>query len=178
MEIEQLPLAGAMMIAPRVFVDERGNFKEVYSLERYRRCGIDAAFVQDNVSLSRCDVLRGLHGAARVAKLVSVLHGSVFDVIVDVRAESPTYGKWFGTTLRAEDGRQIYVPRGFLHGFLALEDDTVFAYKQSALYDPASEFGVAWNDPALGIEWPLGGRRPVLSPRDAANPSFSRLRPV
>lgn len=176
MEIEQLPLAGAMIVVPRIFSDERGSFTEVYSLDRYRRCGIDAEFVQDNVSRSRVGVLRGLHGSAQMAKLVGVLSGSAFDVIVDARATSPTHGKWFGTTLDARGGRQIYIPTGFLHGFLALEDDTIFAYKQSAPYDPALEIGVAWDDPALGIEWPLGGRRPILSQRDAANPPLASLR--
>jgi dTDP-4-dehydrorhamnose 3,5-epimerase len=178
MEIERLPLTGAMMITPRTHADARGFFKEVYSLDRYRRCGIKETFVQDNVSLSRCDVLRGLHGAAGMAKLVAVLRGSAFDVIVDARAQSPTYLRWFGTTLRADEGRQIYVPSGFLHGFLALEDDTLIAYKQSALYDAGTEFGVAWDDATLGIEWPLGGRRPILSPRDAANPPFTQPLPA
>jgi dTDP-4-dehydrorhamnose 3,5-epimerase len=172
MEVEQLPLAGALMLTPRIFADERGCFKETYSLDRYRRCGVVETFVQDNISLSRRDVLRGLHGDARMAKLVGVLRGSVFDVIVDVRSESPTCGRWCARTLTANDGRQIYVPPCFLHGFLALEDDTIVGYKQSAPYDPGSEFSVAWDDADLGIEWPLGGRRPILSSRDAANPTL------
>jgi dTDP-4-dehydrorhamnose 3,5-epimerase len=175
MEIEQLPLAGALMLAPRIFNDERGFFTETYSLDRYRQCGITETFVQDNLSLSRRDVLRGLHGDARMAKLVGVLRGSAFDVIVDLRAKSPTYGRWYARTLTAAEGRQIYVPRGFLHGFLALEDETILAYKQSAPYDAAAEFSVAWNDPDLGIEWPLGGRRPILSKRDAASPSLASV---
>jgi dTDP-4-dehydrorhamnose 3,5-epimerase len=175
MEIEQLPLAGALIITPRIFSDERGFFKEIYSLDRYRRSGVDETFVQDNLSLSHCGVLRGLHGDARMAKLVTVLRGSAFDVIVDARAQSPTRRRWHATTLDAATGRQIYIPRGFLHGFLALEDDTLFAYKQSAPYDPAQEFGVAWDDPDLGIEWPLRGRAPILSPRDAANPTLRSL---
>jgi dTDP-4-dehydrorhamnose 3,5-epimerase len=146
------------------------------SPDRYRRCGVGETFVQDNLSLSRHDVLRGLHGDARLAKLVGVVRGSAFDVIVDLRAQSPTYGRWCARTLTALEGSQIYVPRGFLHGFLALEDETILAYKQSAPYDPAAEFSVAWNDPDLGIEWPLGGRRPILSSRDAANPSLASLR--
>ncbi len=158
------------MLTPRIFTDERGTFVETYSFDRYRRCGVEETFVQDNLSVSRRDVLRGLHGDARMAKLVGVVRGSVFDVIVDVRAESATYGRWCGATLDAERGRQIYVPRGFLHGFLALADRTVVAYKQSAHYDPDREFAVAWDDPDVGIEWPLAGRSPILSPRDAANP--------
>jgi dTDP-4-dehydrorhamnose 3,5-epimerase len=175
MEIEQLPLAGALRLEPRVFVDERGFFKETYSLDRYCEYGITDLFVQDNISLSHRDVLRGLHGDPRLAKIIGVVSGSVFDVIVDLRPRSPTYLRWWGGPLDAAGGKQIYIPRGFLHGFLALEDATILAYKQSAPYDPASEFGVAWDDADLGIEWPLAGRRPILSPRDAANPSLASL---
>lgn len=175
MEIEQLPLAEALLLTSRIFTDERGFFRETYSLDRYRECGIKETFVQDNLSLSRRDVLRGLHGDPRMAKLASVVRGSVFDVIVDLRPGSPTYRRWWGTTLTATDGRQVYVPQGFLHGFLALEDDSIFSYKQSAVYDPAREFAVAWNDAGLGIEWPLGGRRPILSARDAVNPTLASL---
>jgi len=173
MEIEQLPLVGAFVLAPRTFTDERGFFRETYSVEHYRAYGVKESFVQDNVSLSRRNVLRGLHGDERVAKLVGVLRGSAFDVIVDARRESPTYGRWYGTTLTAAEGRQVYVPRGFLHGFLALEDETLLGYKQSAPYDPRSEIAVAWNDPEIGIEWPLAGRAPILSARDAANPTLA-----
>ncbi len=175
MEIEQLPLAGALLLTPRVFDDERGFFTETYSLDRYRACGIEDAFVQDNLSLSHRGVLRGLHGDARMAKLISVVRGSAFDAIVDLRTESPTYCRWFGRALSAAEGQQIYVPRGFLHGFLALEDRTILAYKQSAPYDPTREFAVAWDDPEIGIEWPLRGERPVLSPRDARNPTLASL---
>jgi dTDP-4-dehydrorhamnose 3,5-epimerase len=176
MEVETLPLAGALIVTPRVLSDERGSFLELFSLDRYRECGIGDSFVQDNSSLSCRNVLRGLHGDARMAKLVSVLRGSVYDVIVDVRTTSPTYGQWHGMTLTAADARQIYVPSGFLHGFLTLEDGTVFWYKQSAAYDPGCEFGVAWDDADLGIEWPLGENAPILSPRDAANPPLRSLR--
>jgi dTDP-4-dehydrorhamnose 3,5-epimerase len=175
MEIEQLPLVGALVLTPQIFTDERGYFKETYSLDRYRGCGVMESFVQDNLSLSHRDVLRGLHGAARMAKLVGVLRGSVFDAIVDLRPGSRTYCRWWAATLTADAGTQIFIPPGFLHGFLALEDETMVAYKQSAPYDPGSEFSVAWDDPDLGIEWPLGGRRPILSRRDAANPTLSRL---
>jgi dTDP-4-dehydrorhamnose 3,5-epimerase len=176
MKVENLPLAGALMLKPDVFADDRGSFLELFSLERYRECGIGDSFLQDNSSLSRRNVLRGLHGDARMAKLVSVLRGSVYDVIVDVRPASETYGQWYGATLTAADGRQIYVPRGFLHGFLTLEDGTIFWYKQSAIYDPGCEVGVAWDDSDLGIDWPLGQSAPILSPRDAANPSLRSLR--
>jgi dTDP-4-dehydrorhamnose 3,5-epimerase len=176
MEIEQLPLVGALLLRPRIFTDDRGFFKETYSLDRYRECGITETFVQDNLSFSHRDVLRGLHGDPRMAKLVGVVRGSVFDAIVDVREESTTYRRWCARTLTARTGQQIYVPRGFLHGFLALEDETIVAYKQSAPYDPAAEFSVAWDDAEIGIEWPLAGRRPILSRRDAANPTLASLR--
>lgn len=178
MEVEELPLAGALLLTRQTFADERGFFRETYSRERYHACGIDESFVQDNVSLSHRDVLRGLHGDRRMAKLVSVVRGSAFDVIVDVRKASPTYGRWWAATLTATGGRQIYVPRGFLHGFLALEDETIFAYKQSAAYDPATEIAIAWNDAELGIAWPLQGRQPILSRRDATNPPLASLRPA
>lgn len=175
MEIEQLPLAGALLLRPRAFSDERGFFKETYSLDRYRRCGIAETFVQDNLSLSHRGVLRGLHGAAQTAKLVGVIHGRVFDAIVDLRPRSATYGQSWSRTLSAEEGEQVYVPVGFLHGFLALEDETIFGYKQSAPYDPQREFSVAWDDPELAIDWPLGLARPILSPRDAASPRLAEL---
>jgi dTDP-4-dehydrorhamnose 3,5-epimerase len=176
MEIEHLPLAGALMLTPRVFSDQRGFFKESYSFDRYRQCGIEETFVQDNLSLSRRNVLRGLHGDARLAKLVEVLRGRIFDAIVDIRVQSPTYRRWWGASLTGAQGKQIYVPRGFLHGFLALDDETIVAYKQSAPYDPAQEISIAWNDPDLGIEWPLGGEAPILSSRDAASPPLRSLR--
>jgi dTDP-4-dehydrorhamnose 3,5-epimerase len=174
MEIRPLPIDGALLIVPRVFSDERGYFKETYSRERYREAGIHDTFVQDNFSRSRQDVLRGLHGDPRMAKLVQVLHGSAFDVIADPRPDSPTYGRWHGEYLRADEHRQLYIPVGCLHGFLALEDDTILTYKQSATYDPAQELGVAWDDPTFAIAWPLEGRAPLLSPKDACN---SSLRP-
>jgi dTDP-4-dehydrorhamnose 3,5-epimerase len=178
MKVEQLPLAGALLLRPQIFSDARGFFRETYSLDRYRRCGLEETFVQDNLSLSHRNVLRGLHGDARMAKLVGVLRGRAFDVVVDVRPQSPTYGRWCARTLTAAEGLQIYVPAGFLHGFLALEDETIFGYKQSAPYDPESEFSVVWNDPDLAIEWPLAGQKPILSSRDAANPRLDSLAPA
>jgi dTDP-4-dehydrorhamnose 3,5-epimerase len=178
MEIEHLPLTGALMLTPRVFTDDRGFFKETYSLDRYRQCGVEETFVQDNLSLSRRNVLRGLHGDARMAKLVEVLRGSIFDTIVDMRPESSTYRRWHAVTLTAQMGSQIYIPRGFLHGFLALEDDTIVAYKQSAPYDPTCELSILWNDEDLGIDWPLAGASPILSNRDAASPTLRSLNEV
>jgi dTDP-4-dehydrorhamnose 3,5-epimerase len=172
MEIEQLPFAGALMLTPHTFTDERGFFRETYAVDRYRGCGIEETFVQDNLSFSHRNVLRGLHGDARLAKLVSVVRGSAFDVIVDLRPASPTYRRWHGTVLTAAAGAQVYVPRGFLHGYLALEEETLFAYKQSGPYDPQHEFAIAWDDAELGIEWPLAGGCPILSARDAAAPTL------
>jgi dTDP-4-dehydrorhamnose 3,5-epimerase len=173
MIVEPLPLAGALLVTPDVFSDDRGFFTEIFSTERYFQAGIKDTFVQDNLSFSRGGVLRGLHGDPRMSKLVQVLAGEAFDVIVDIRAGSPTRGRWYGMELKATQRRQVYVPKGFLHGFLALSNEVVFLYKQSALYDPTAEFGVAWNDPELAIEWPLGGRQPILSEKDAANPPLA-----
>ena len=170
-----MPLDGAKLIAVRAFTDERGYFKETFSSARYGQAGIADRFVQDNVSYSQRGVLRGLHGDPRMSKLVQVLAGEAFDAIADVRPGSPTYGQWYGVTLRGNEHRQLYVPSGFLHGFLALSDEVLFLYKQSALYDPATEFGVRWDDPDLAIAWPLEGRAPLLSGKDARNPLLAEL---
>lgn len=175
MTVEPLPIAGALLVTPTVYTDARGSFAEIFSSTRYSGAGIPETFVQDNLSLSRRDVLRGLHGDPRMSKLVQVLSGEAFDVIADAREGSPTYGRWYGTLLKASERRQVYVPKGCLHGFLALSDEVAFLYKQSALYDPASEFGVAWNDSHLAIEWPLEGRSPILSAKDAVNPPLAEL---
>lgn len=172
MHVAALPIDGALVVTPNVFTDDRGTFKETYALSRYRAAGIADSFVQDNLSASKRGVLRGLHGDPRMAKLVQVLHGSAYDVVVDARPQSPTFRRWHGLTLRASEHTQLYIPAGCLHGFLALEDDTAFFYKQSAEYDPATEFGVAWNDPELAIAWPLEGASPILSAKDAANPTL------
>lgn len=172
MIVERIPVDGALVVTPNVFSDERGTFKETYAVSRYRAAGIVDSFVQDNLSTSKRGVLRGLHGDPRMAKLVQVLRGSAYDVVVDARPHSPTFRRWHGLTLRASEHTQLYIPAGCLHGFLALEDDTTLFYKQSAEYDPATEFGVAWNDPELAIAWPLEGASPILSAKDAANPTL------
>ncbi|HVA34165.1 MAG TPA: dTDP-4-dehydrorhamnose 3,5-epimerase [Candidatus Baltobacteraceae bacterium] len=176
MHVEPLPLPGALLVTPAAFADERGYFEEFYATARYRAAGIADEFVQDNVSLSQRGVLRGLHGDARMSKLVAVLMGEAYDVIADARPQSATFGRWCGVLLRAGEHRQVYVPPGCLHGFLTLSEEVIFLYKQSALYDPASEFGVMWNDPDIAVEWPLEGRAPILSPKDAANPRLRDLR--
>jgi len=172
MEVTQLPIDGALQLIPTVFSDDRGFFKEVYSTSRYRKAGIDVTFVQDNLSMSARFVLRGLHADPRMAKLVQVLTGSAYDVIADIRPRSPTYMRWHAVTLSAADHRQLFIPAGCLHGFLALEAGTLLSYKQSAEYDPSTEIGIAWDDPALHIDWPLQGKQPVLSAKDARNPTL------
>ena len=176
MDVQPLPIAGALVMTPRTFTDDRGYFKEVFRSSAYARLGLLEPFVQDNVSVSKAGVLRGLHGDMRMAKLIQVLRGSAFDVIADVRRGSPTFMKWHGVMLRAQEHTQLYIPAGCLHGFLALEDDTLLTYKQTAEYDPAQEIGIAWNDPDLAIIWPLDGAAPLLSPKDAKNPTLFALR--
>lgn len=157
----------AVVIEPDVFADERGYFKETFSKQKYRNAGIVGEFVQDNVSLSRKGVLRGMHYDLRMAKLVQCLEGEIFDAIVDMREGSPTYKQWDSVTLSGENHRQLYVPAGFAHGFYVLSEHAVVAYKQTAVYDPAHERAASWKDPSVAIAWPLHGA-PILSPKDAA----------
>jgi dTDP-4-dehydrorhamnose 3,5-epimerase len=175
MQVSSASIDGVLRIVPRVFADDRGYFKETFSASRYATAGISNGFVQDNVSVSKRGTMRGLHGDPRMAKLVQVLRGTAFDVVADLREGSPTRFKWLGFTLDAASHEQIYIPAGCLHGFLALEDDTLLSYKQTAEYDPHSEIGVAWNDPDLAIAWPLDGQTALLSPKDAANPTLRDL---
>jgi len=156
------------LIEPEVFTDTRGYFKETFSVEKYRQLNIGEEFVQDNLSFSRRDVLRGMHFDPRMAKLVSVVFGRVYDVVVDMRPHSQTFQQWTGIELSAENHRQIFIPGGFAHGFLTLSDEAIVAYKQTAAYDPAFERGVSWRDPNIAIAWPLDGRSPILSRKDAA----------
>jgi dTDP-4-dehydrorhamnose 3,5-epimerase len=161
------------------FEDARGYFNETYSHERYRAGGVAATFVQDNLSLSRrVGTLRGLHFQAspmEQAKLVTCVAGAIFDVAVDIRASSPTFGEHVAAELSAANKRQLYVPVGFAHGFCTLQPDTLVTYKTSSVYDAASDRGLAWNDPALGIEWPLPPSGPVLSDRDGRHPKLADL---
>jgi dTDP-4-dehydrorhamnose 3,5-epimerase len=157
----------AKVYVPDVYLDERGFFKETYSRDKYAQAGMRDAWVQDSVSRSRRNVLRGMHIDPRMAKLVQALKGTIYDVIVDARPESPTYRQWEGFVLSEDNHHQLYVPAGFAHGFLAQSDEVVVMYKMSAHYDPAFERGIRWNDPAIGIEWPLDGA-PIVSAKDAA----------
>ena len=175
MTVTETALPGVLLIEPRVFRDARGHFLETYNEARYREAGVDAAFVQDNVSRSARGVLRGLHAQSPNAqgKLVSTLEGEVFDVAVDARWGSPTFGRWVGYALSAENGRQLYVPAGFLHGFVVTSENALFSYKCTDYYAPAAELSVRWDDPDLGIDWPNAS--PTLAPKDAQAP---RLRDV
>jgi dTDP-4-dehydrorhamnose 3,5-epimerase len=166
MIIETTPLAGLLLVKPDVFGDERGFFQETWNLRRYTEAGLDRHFVQDNLSLSRKGILRGLHfqNPGPQGKLVYVLQGEVFDVAVDVRADSPTFGQWYGATLSAENHHQLFVPEGFAHGFCVTSETALFAYKCTDFYNPKAEFSLLWNDPDIGIEWPI--KNPELSEKD------------
>jgi dTDP-4-dehydrorhamnose 3,5-epimerase len=168
-------LPGVVVIEPDVHADGRGFFLETYHAERYRAHGIDGPFVQDNHSRSVAGTLRGLHLQLRLpqGKLIRVIEGSVFDVAVDVRRGSPTFARWVGVTLSAENFKQCYVPPGFAHGFCVLSPVAQVEYKCTDLYDPSGEIGIAWDDPALGIAWPV--ERPTLSARDSQHPRLADL---
>ena len=166
MKIVETSLPGVLIIEPKVFGDPRGYFVETWQQQRYAEAGIHLPFVQDNLSRSARGILRGLHlqHPGDQGKLVFVVEGEVFDVAVDVRVGSPTFGKWAATTLSAADHRQFWVPPGFAHGFCVTSESAVFAYKCTAPYAPQHEVGVAWNDPAIGIPWPVS--EPLLSDKD------------
>ena len=170
MDVQNLGLPGLMLLRPRRFADARGYFVETYNERTFRGAGITANFVQDNQSFSAAaGTIRGLHfqlPPAAQAKLVRVLQGSVYDVAVDLRIGSPAYGRWVGETLTAEGGEQLFLPRGFAHGFCALEPNTVIAYKVDDFYAPASDSGLVWNDPTLAIKWPAAPGEAVLSDKD------------
>ncbi len=182
MHVQPLALPEVKLIVPQVFRDNRGHFSETYNCRRYADAGIDAVFVQDNRSFSaKKGTIRGLHfqtAPFAQAKLVHVARGAIFDVAVDIRAGSPTFGKHVSATLSARDGNQIYLPIGFAHGLMTLEPDTEVLYKVSSYYSPAHEISVLWNDPALAIDWPSGGGEPVLSPKDEAGFPIAELPPV
>jgi dTDP-4-dehydrorhamnose 3,5-epimerase len=164
---------GVLVIEPDVFSDPRGFFLESYNYSKYAAAGIDAIFVQDNHSKSSGGTLRGLHlqvGRPQ-SKLVRVVAGAIYDVAVDVRRGSPTFGQWAAVTLSAEQFNQCFVPAGFAHGFVALTPEAQVEYKCSDVYDPASEIGIAWNDPQLAITWPV--ETPLLSARDSTHPPLA-----
>ncbi|MCP5463720.1 MAG: dTDP-4-dehydrorhamnose 3,5-epimerase [Deltaproteobacteria bacterium] len=175
MKIIKSKIKDLVIIEPRVFPDGRGCFFESYQKQRYQDAGIKEAFVQDNVSCSTKGVLRGLHAQNPSAqgKLVSVLQGEVFDVAVDVRQGSATFGQWEGVTLNHENKMQFYVPPGFLHGFCVLSETAIFSYKCTDYYNKEAEFGVIWNDPDIGIQWP--SENVLLSDKDSQLPQLKEL---
>ncbi len=180
LEVRSLAIPDVKLIVPRRFSDERGYFEQSYHQQQYRDAGIDNTFVQDNCSSSVQGVLRGLHyqRANPQAKLVSVLSGAVFDVAVDLRRSSPHFGQWVGAEISAENGHQLFIPRGFAHGFLVLTAQAIFTYKCDAGYAAGDEYCVRWDDPELAIDWPLTGMpqgAPLLSAKDAEAPLLSGL---
>ncbi len=169
-------IPGVLILEPKVFGDDRGFFLESFNQDSFRQAtGLDVDFVQDNHSRSRKGVLRGLHYQLpphAQGKLVRVVSGSVFDVAVDIRRDSPTYGRWVGVSLTAENHRQLWIPPGLAHGFLVTSESADFLYKTTAYYAPSQERSIAWSDPAIGITWPLEGQ-PALSAKDAAGTPLS-----
>ena len=162
-------IEGLYVIEPTVFKDERGYFMETYNQNDFKEAGLNMTFVQDNQSMSVKGVLRGLHFQKQYpqGKLVRAVRGTVFDVAVDLRSDSKTYGKWFGVTLSAENKKQFYIPEGFAHGFLVLSDEAEFAYKCTDFYHPGDEGGLLWSDPEIGVDWPIEpGMELIISDKD------------
>ena len=169
-------LSGVIIIEPTVFGDARGYFMETYTRREFAQGGIDREFVQDNQSKSSRGVLRGLHFQKQhpQGKLVRVVSGEGFDVAVDCRPGSPTFGKWTGATLSAENKKMFYIPEGFAHGFVVLSDEAEFTYKCTDYYTPGDEGGIPWNDPGIGVEWPQVGTPFLTSEKDAEHPAFDQ----
>ena len=174
MNIVETRLPGVLIVEPKVFGDERGFFLESWNRARFADAGLDIDFVQDNHSRSNRGVLRGMHfqNPGPQGKLVRVVSGAVYDVAVDLRRSSATFGQWFGVELSAANHRMLWVPEGFAHGFLTLEDGTDFLYKCTEYYAPEHEHAIRWDDPDLAIDWPLEGLEPQISAKDAAAKSF------
>jgi dTDP-4-dehydrorhamnose 3,5-epimerase len=175
LHFEETSIPGVILVEPRVHRDDRGFFLESYHADKYREGGIDVTFVQDNHSSSRKGTLRGLHGQSPhpQGKLVRALEGEIFDVVVDVRRGSPTYGRFVTAVLSSENFRQIYVPPGLAHGFLVVSEVAQVEYKCTDFYQPKAEFAIAWNDPELAIPWPID--EPILSTKDAAARPLSEM---
>lgn len=164
MKIIPIGLEGLFLIEPQAFADDRGVFYESWRKENYKKIGIKEDFIQDNVSISKKNVLRGLHFQKNQGQLVTVTHGKIFDVAVDVRSNSSTYGKYFSIELSADNPLQLYMTPGFAHGFCVLSDMAVINYKCNQYYNPQEEGGILWNDQSIGIDWPVG--HPVISQKD------------
>ncbi len=177
MKISETGLKGLIVIEPRVFNDSRGYFFESYNQERFTEAGIEFRPVQDNESKSTLGVIRGLHyqlNPQAQSKLIRVVQGSIFDVALDIRKGSPTFGKWFGIELDSETKKQLFIPRGFAHGFSVLSETAVIQYKCDNVYNPQLERGINLNDPVINIDWKLNNQPPVISDRDLRNPDFER----
>jgi len=177
LSVERLSIEAVILVKPKKFGDARGYFLESYNARAFAEAGIDVTFVQDNQSLSvQRGTIRGLHFQTppeQQAKLVRVLKGSIFDVAVDLRRGSQTYGRWCAATLTGEGAEQVFIPRGFAHGFCTLEPDTEVAYKVDGFYAPACDAGLRWDDPDIGIDWPVGASDAILSEKDMKLPSFA-----
>ena len=175
MDIFTTSLEGLLIVEPKIFEDKRGFFMETYHQHKYEAAGITETFVQDNVSYSLKNTLRGLHFQLRQsqAKLVQAISGEIFDVAVDLRPGSATFGKWTGARLSDKNGRQMYIPRGFAHGFCVLSEFAMFYYKCSDFYAPDDEGGIIWSDPDIGIEWPV--ENPIISEKDKQYQKLSGL---
>lgn len=175
MKVIETGLPGVVIIEPDVFCDGRGSFMETWNQARYANAGLPSRFVQDNLSVSKKGVLRGLHFQNSYAqgKLVSVLQGEVFDVAVDIKLNSPSFGHWIGVTLSSENMRQLYVPEGFAHGFQVVSETVIFYYKCTEYYNPRAERGIIWSDPDIGVKWP--SVVPILSEKDLSNPRLKEL---
>jgi dTDP-4-dehydrorhamnose 3,5-epimerase len=178
MKVSETDLPGVLVVEPDRFGDARGFFQETFHAGRYEAAGIPGGFVQDNLSLSGRGVLRGLHfqNPNGQGKLIYVLEGEVFDVAVDVRVGSPGFGKWTAATLSADDGRQLYIPAGFAHGFCVTGETALFAYKCTDFYNREAEATIRWDDPRIGIDWPVSD--PLVSDKDAAAPFLSDIDPA
>jgi len=174
-KVSDTPLPGVLIIEPRVFDDARGFFMETWHQAHYQAVGLPAHFVQDNLSHSARGILRGLHfqNPHAQGKLLSVLQGEVFDVAVDIRVGSPTFGQWVGVVLSSGNRRQLYIPEGFAHGFCVTSETALLTYKCTDFYAPQAEGGLLWNDPDIGIEWPI--RTPLLSAKDVAYPTLNTI---
>jgi len=177
MNVKETKLPGVLVLEPDVFSDDRGFFLETWNSERYEKAGIKGSFVQDNISFSKKRVLRGLHFQYPQSqdKLVQVLSGEVVDVAVDIRKDSPTFGKWISEILSDVNHRQMYIPSGFAHGYCVTSETAVFSYKCTDFYNPGSEGGIIWNDPDINIDWPM--EEPILSSKDIDYPRLKDIRP-
>ncbi|MGE0670343.1 MAG: dTDP-4-dehydrorhamnose 3,5-epimerase [Parachlamydiales bacterium] len=175
MEVVELSLSGLKLVRPKVFADARGFFRETYRRPLYEKAGINCSFVQDNHSYSKKGTIRGMHFQRSPGqdKLISVVAGTIFDVAVDIRPESSTFGKWEGIMLDGTKGEQLFIPRGFAHGFCVVSDEAHLLYKVSSLYDPKEEMAFAFDDHDVNIDWPVS--QPIVSERDRCSPRFKEI---